>query len=1103
MRKLYLLPAVLVLVGSLQAQTFRGGIEGTVTDTTGAAVAGAQVTVTNIGTGLERSAVTDDQGNYVVTELPLGTYSVTAVKTGFRKVTVSGIKVEVSARERVNVTLQPGSVQETVEVKGEVLLVETTVDNMGGTLDYEQVSQLPVNGRDYTKLLVMVPGATADPSGVSESPGSFAYLSVNGNRGRSNNFLLDGTDANDGYRNDPAINEGGVFGVPATLLPVDAVAEFAILSGTEPEYGRNSGSVVNIVTRSGTNTLHGSAFEDFRNDGLDARNYFNAAPAPRNVFINNQFGGSLGGPIIKDKTFFFVAYEGQREKVATPNIITVPTQAQISTALANHGLLTPNQVIANLLARNPWTAPNPLPATDTSPGCTSVAAAEPGLPNSCQLLTSAAGLNRLDSVIGKIDQHIGKDLVTGRYFFGDSNQSFPLTLVFGSNVPNYNTVVPTRVQVLSLSYTHVPSSKLLLEFRGGWNRFAEGFSPEDINFDPNSIGLATVPNSSPSLFGLPGISVSGFNSLGASSSVPRSRADTNWQYFANVSYNTGKHNFKTGFEFRRTSINSLLFSGFRGKLSFMTLEDFVSGTVDGGSSFTGDPHRHTHQNNYGAYFQDNFRVTRRFTFNYGLRWDYFGVVGEKNNLFSIYNAGTNSLLQVGSPGLSKLYPSDYKDFSPRLSLAYDLFGTGKTVLRAGWGLYYDAFSQDFFLQQSFYNAGNFGPAYNDIGLSPVAALCPTATPLALGVPVYGSCPASLQPVFTVDQNSRTPYVQNFNLNIQQELGGHAALQVGYVGSQGRHLFRFRDINQINPATGLPLTSSFGVINQLETTAASNYNSLQVNLKTKGFHGLMSTVNYTWSHSIDNASDGFDFVPQATQPDNSLNPAAEKGNSNFDVRQRFSWLLTYELPGSSWAPKLTKGWSIDSVVTLMTGTPFDPTYFFEGNFNGSGEDFGRMDLVGNPFAGTSTPSNYLNLQAFAVPCTWVPSVPPPVGGYVAGVPVPGNCAPGSQHFGNTRRNSFYGPPYRNWDFSIAKGTPLTERLTMQLRADFFNILNHPNFSNPVLPCYCIDLLNGAPPDAFGHATGTFPITATPDVGSANPFLGGGGPRNIQLGVRFSF
>lgn len=1084
--------AVVALVCASYAQTFRGGVEGTVTDSSGAAIAQAQVTAKNADTGLARSTQTDDQGFYFITELPLGDYTVTVSKGGFRTATVQGVHVGVSARERLNVQLRPGEVRETVVVNEEVPLVETTLDNLGGTLDAKQVEQLPVNGRDFSKILTMVPGATADPGAVSESPGSFGLFSINGNRGRSNNYLLDGTDMNDGYRNDPAVNEGGVFGVPATILPLDAVAEFGILSGTEAEYGRNSGAIVNIVTKSGTNHIHGSGFEYFRNNHLDARNYFNTADQPQDLFLNNQFGGSVGGPIVKDRTFFFASYEGQRERVGIPNQINVPTQA-----LINAQEVTINPVIAKLLARNPWGVPLP--------------AGTPGDSTPATIQATNNAFNSLDSVIGKIDQHVGeKDLLTGRYFFGNSSQNFPLGLQQGAVGPGFNTIVPTRVQVVSLSYTHVISSNLLMEFRGGWNRFFETFTPQDASFSPASIGLVSVNDSDPLFGGLPQMSIGGgFSSLGNGGSQPRGRVDTNWQYFTNLSYTKGKHNFKTGIEFRRTSINGFQDTHFRGSLSFADLSSFLQGIVSGGNESAGDAHRVTHQNNYGLYFQDNFRLTRRLTVNYGLRWDYFGVIHEEHNRFSIFDPTTQSLVQVGSPGLPGLYPKDFNNFSPRASFAYDLTGDGKTVVRAGAGLYYDAFSQDFFLGQAPYNCGFCpGAAYNAIGPSVIninkSPAASTGGVITAGVPVFlptigaltGFNPAS--DVFSVDQRLRTPYVYEYNLNVQRQLTGPMALQVGYVGSAGRKLFRYLDINQVNPATGVvpypTITTGAGsvsgsYINQFQSSASSSYNSLQVVLTMKSWHGLTSTVNYTWSHSIDNASDGLDFVPQASQPDNSYRPDLERGNSNFDVRNRLSWNYHYEIPGSAWMPKLTKGWSLDGVLTLASGAPYDPTYYFEGDFNGSGEGFGRLDLVGNPYAGTSMPGNILNLAAFVVPCTWN-----------------GVACTGGQHFGNIGRNAFTGPHYRNFDFSLAKNTPLGERVTMQVRADFFNIFNHPNFSNPELPCYCVDLLSNSAPDVHGHPTsptGAFGITATPDVGSGNPFLGGGGPRDIQLAVRFSF
>jgi hypothetical protein len=323
----------LCLSFAASAQTFRGTILGTVTDSSGAAIAGATVTVKNTGTGLTRVVTTSDDGTYSVPELPIGSYSVTAEHAGFKTGVVTATSVEVAADRRVDFALQPGQIAQRVEVSAsELPQVESTNNVLGGIVEAKVVTNLPVNGRDYQKLIYLVPGVAGSPDQITDSPGSYGVFSVNGARGRSNNFLLDGTDMNDGYRNDPAINEAGVFGTPATILPVEAIAELRVASNFEAEYGRSAGAVINVVTKSGENALHGSGFEFFRNNALDARNYFNdkvdqvtGAPITQNPFHNNQFGGSLGGPIKKDKTFFFVDYEGLREKGAESSTACVPT----------------------------------------------------------------------------------------------------------------------------------------------------------------------------------------------------------------------------------------------------------------------------------------------------------------------------------------------------------------------------------------------------------------------------------------------------------------------------------------------------------------------------------------------------------------------------------------------------------------------------------------------------------------------------------------------------------------------------------------------------------------------------------------------------------
>jgi hypothetical protein len=313
------------------------------------------------------------------------------------------------------------------------------------------------------------------------------------------------------------------------------------------------------------------------------------------------------------------------------------------------------------------------------------------------------------------------------------------------------------------------------------------------------------------------------------------------------------------------------------------------------------------------------------------------------------------------------------------------------------------------------------------------------------------------------------------------------LQVGYVGSNGTKLFRYVDINQVNPATGAVTFPAFTFINRFQSSANSNYNALQASLRLRNWHGLTSTLNYAWSHSIDNASDGQDFVPNATQPDNSFAPERERASSNFDIRQRFVWTFTYLAPDMGSRKWLGSGWSVSGVVSVADGQPYNVNYLFEGDFNGSGEFFGRPDLVGDPFAGTRTPSRILNLSAFQVPCSFNPAT---VG-----------CT-GNQHFGNLGRNAFVGPDYRNFDFSLAKDTKLSERLTMQLRVNFYNLFNHPNFANPLWPTFGVDFLqNGF--DSTGRGVGFLPATTTPDVGTGNPFLGNGGSRNIELAAKFRF
>jgi Carboxypeptidase regulatory-like domain/TonB-dependent Receptor Plug Domain/TonB dependent receptor len=1105
------------------AQTFRGTILGTVTDSSGAAVSGATVSVKNTGTGLLRTVTTDDDGNYSAPELPIGTYSVTVEKSGFKAGLVSGISVEVSTERRADVVLQPGEVSETIEVSGDTLTqVESTSNTLGGIIESTVVTNLPVNGRDYQKLIFLVPGVAGSPDQITDSPGSFGVFSVNGARGRANNFLLDGTDMNDGYRNDPAINEAGVFGTPATILPIEAIAELRVLSNFEAEYGRSAGGVVNIVTKSGTNDIHGTGFEFFRNNALDARNFFNQVGTPQNPFHNNQFGGAIGGPIRRDKTFFFVDYEAMREKGAEASTACVPTAQDIATATAANGTAV-NPVIAALLARNPWPAPN-LGGSCLSNG------SDGQTPVTANVSLATPFSNRVDSAIVKIDHNINtNNLLTGRYYIGDSTQSFPLALVGGGLVPGYNTSTPTRVQLISISYVSTLTPSIVSEARLGWNRFAEGFFPQDRNFDPTSIGLDTIgpgtANAAPYNFGLPKISISGLAPLGADNGDPRQRVDTNWHYIDNISWTLGKHAIKFGYEFRRTSVSQMFNRGFRGTLNFSTqtdaatglvtetgLQEFLAGTPTGGSQRQGDTNRNTFENSHAGYIQDSYRWKKNVTLNFGVRYDYFGLIQEKHGNFTNVDTATGLGVLVGQ---GRLYQPDYNNWGPRVSVAWDLTGQGKTVVRAGYGIFYDAFSQDLFMGHLPFNSGfDPGPAYSGFGPNPISSANVNPGPFTSGSPVYGFA-SPMGDAFGVDPNIRTPYMQNFNLNFQQEINRKTVFQIGYVGSNGHKLLRFRDINQptqaeitaadlacgcINdfsvPRRYQTLTgfSPFFYINYEESSANSNYNAMQTSLRVTDWHGFTTTLNYTWSHSIDDASDGEDYVPNASQPNDSTAPiGSNRGNSNFDVRNRLTWNFIYQFPNhkGSWQ-RVTDGWGVNGIVTAQSGQPFQLNYNFEDDFDGSGEGFGRPDVVG-PIHYSSDPAQFLDLTSFAIPCTY------PAAG---GTGFANSCIPGTRHFGNEGRNSLIGPHFRQFDFSIFKDTAITERIKLQLRFEAYNLFNHPNFANPYLPAFIADAAaNGV--GTNGRSLGALRLTATGDVGIGYPFLGSGGPRGLQIAAKISF
>ena len=516
-------------------------------------------------------------------------------------------------------------------------------------------------------------------------------------------------------------------------------------------------------------------------------------------------------------------------------------------------------------------------------------------------------------------------------------------------------------------------------------------------------------------------------------------------------------------------------------------------------------------------------MSSRLTMNFGMRWDYFGVVGEKDGLFSNWIRGGRATRPTG-----QLYDKDYNNFAPRLGFSYDLTGKGRTVIRGGWGLFYDAFAQDIFLGHAPYNCAFCpGPALTGNGPAPIGSAGLAGGALDPTLPVFSGF-SPLSDFFAADPKLSTPYTQNFNLNLQQQLGTRAVFQVGYVGARGTKLFRFRDINQPSqaqitaydtsgpqcvgftfpncPIAGFdgPDDTNFNVprtafpalfyVNQEESTASSTYHALQTSLRMNSWRGFTTGVNFAWSHSIDDASDSEDFVPNAAQPNNSLSPEPGPGQLELRHSPPLHLELRLRIPQDDRKlARLKNGWGIDGVVNLQDGQPYQLNYNFEGDYSGSGEGFDRPDVVGPIRYGSGAFS--VDLSSFQVPCTF---------GNTTGFGGGGDsdCNAGTRHFGDLGRNSLRAPGFKELNFSIFKNTAITERVNLQIRAEFFNLFNHPNFSNPNLPNFITDPANNGL-DAAGRGIGLLPLTATGDVGIGNPFLGGGGPRGMQFAAKITF
>ncbi len=1157
-----------VCTATMVAQTAQGRILGTVTDASGAVVTNAQVTIANTATNVSRSLGTNSAGEYSAPSLDPGIYTVTAAAAGFKRAMSAPFSLEVAREVRIDLKLQPGAINETMVVTTDAALVDTTDTTLNGVLSNKAINEMPLQGRDFQNLLPLHPGVQRTPGG------GFHSVTSNGNRPDDNNFYIDGADDNDAYYGETVVNDAGISGTPASFLPLDSIQEFNTQEGPGADYGVKPGVVVNMGIKSGTNQIHGTAYYFARNSAVDARNYFDPAPEPVSALILHQFGASIGGRIKKDKWFYFVNYEGIRDKVGNPGVTDSPVTVSLANQLGGVANAdgSPNSATYSLPdAIAYFNDPNNVAFCEADQGVSncsvnplSLKLAQLFLPNPGLTLKGLSdpaainfdfnNVNRGDNLVAKTDYVLSShDTLSARFIYANTQQTEEDIVALR---PQWLSTTSPKTQVFGVTWTHTPNARWINDARFSYNRFNEAIYPVDHNVNPETYGLNTGVTD-PQLFGFPRINPGSdeFNYMGGNSSWPLATTPSATYHVSDtVSYTKGKHLIQFGGEFRDGNVNYLRATYGRGRVYFDDLTDFIAGVPASWRFLYGDTARNVSQRGMGFFAQDSYRATPRLTSNLGLRYDITGPIKDSHDQLANYTP-SQGIVQVGR-GISQPYPTKYNNISPRVGLAWDVRGNGKTVVRAASGIIFEQPSiRTFMFNGGGLNLNPSGVPYVDQNGNTVqpngtiTSFLVESTDTSLinwseAGPIFPAsagqqCSVDSQcNVFGVDPHLKTPYVINWNLNIQQEIAPQTLLQIAYVAQHGVKLYSVQDINQVNPAfddgsetvgrplvTGCPAGSVggfglglggpcfpyIGFLDQLSNHSGSSFNSLQVTLTKRFSHGLYLLAGYTWAHAIDTATSNLAGVPP-----NSLNYNAERGNSDYDIRNRFTLSGTYEFPSRKTKWQMLEGWEASTVAMLEGGEPFTLGDFnddisltgeFNDRWNMSGSasnihwsalnsipyvdptqfiENGSLDVVSG-----ATPAAQLCVnQAFATggqaAADQLGSDGGDLGCYVAENTVITPPAYGSQ--GDMARNIFRGPTFKNWDFSLSKMFRVRENVRLQLRGEFFNILNHPNF----------DVLTMNTDLSVPTTVGT--VIFTPDEGESNPVIGSGGSRHIQLGAK---
>jgi len=1056
--KIPVLALVLFFFISLHAQTHRASLRGTIYDPNHSVIPGVSINLTSQETLETRTVTSGAQGEYAISSLLPGEYLLEVNAPNFPK-QMFRVTVLVNQERRVDLTLEL-SANETVDVDfSKDALIRNESAAIGTVIENRQVTTLPLDGRNFYELSLLVPGAAPPAPGSAGSVrGDFAF-SVNGAREDGNNFLLDGV-----YNVDPKLNTFAV------RPPVDAIREFEIATSTyDAAFGRNGGAQINVALKSGSNDFHGSLYEFHRNAAFDARNFFAPAGEPAPKYLRNQFGFSAGGPILKQRTFFFADYEGTRAREGLTRVTNVPTAAERSGDFSTGALGFP---------RDPFTgelfAGGVISTQFIHPVGRAIASLYP-LPNrlaaSANFVSSPIQRDDNDHLDGRLDQLVSDSLsFVFRYSFGDRRFFEPFAGPSLSAVPGYGNEVPRRSQNAMAGLTQVFSPNLVNDVRLAFSRVSTAVKQENQGTSINwAVGLPELSQDQRD-FGLSFITITGFSPLGHESNNPQNTVTNTFQLLDTASYSYGRHLFKLGADLRAVQQNGFRDVQARGLLNFspfaytgVALADLLLGLplVTGGARV--DNAQHLRAESYHFFINDSFRWRQNLTLSAGLRYEYNSPAVDAGDRANLYDPATQSLVQAGTSGVPRGgYESDKNNFAPRFGLAWTLGQEGRTVLRAGYGVYYD--TSPLAPGEALY----FNKPYFDFNLFfPLPGL-----PLTLSDPFPSFFPFPLpDSAQAIQRDPLTPYMQHWNVNVQQQLGRSRVLELAYVGSKGTKLLSARDLNQPQPSAlppGLPFVPrpvpQFDEINTIESRASSHYHSLQARFQQRLAAGLSMLCSYTWSKSIDDASNFFPSAGDPNYPQNSYDLRAERGRSNFDLRHRLSVSYVYDLPfgrgrrfeGNGSLGPLLSGWQTAAIITLQTGRPFTVALVRELDNSGTGISalgFGandRPNVIRDPTLTERTPEQWFDPSAFAFPARGT--------------------------FGNAGRNIVTGPGYQNINVSLIKNTALSETLNLQFRAEAFNLFNHPNFNLP-------DNFLGSP--TFGQIT------------SAHE------PRHIQFGLKLLF